>query len=163
MLPAPAERADEDVAVELDRPGERVERRQPRLLAPLAAGRRPQRGVAGLEVTTELEPRVGLAVVGEQDAPAGPVEDDARPREVGRRARLRDGVRVGGEVLEVVLPEAVLRRVGRRPPGEDVDGVGVEVGEGGGDAVGHAGSSPLSRRSSSASIASPSGAALRST
>ena len=87
------EGADEDVPVELDRQGERLERGQARLLAPLAARGRPQRGVPYLEVPAELEPGVGLAVVRQQDVAAGRVEalDElvAAPPERARAVRLK--------------------------------------------------------------------------
>ena len=88
----------EAVPVEMDGTGERVEVGHPGLLAGLASGRGPQRGVGRLEVAPELEPAAGPAVVGEEDPLAVGGQDEAGRGEVGGWPGLRYPVRVGGQV-----------------------------------------------------------------
>lgn len=94
MLAVP-EGSDEGMPVQLRDHRDHVDPGQPGLLADLALRGGIQAGVFGLEVTTQLQPDPGLAMVGKQDPLEPRVEDQGARGEVGRRPGLGDTVGVG--------------------------------------------------------------------
>ena len=88
VLPTPPERANQSIPVQLRHGGVDADPHQPRLLRHLADGRGIQRSIPGFEMTAELQPHAGLAVVGEQDALPSLVEHQHAGRQMLGRSGL---------------------------------------------------------------------------